>query len=114
MSAAQLPLEIEQGSDCVFSIGVTGGPVSLSGFTGAMQIRGMKGQDPPLYTLDPSHITIDASGRVVTVRIPAAETAVFTWTRGVYDVRIKNTADATEAWRIAEGKITVDHWVTEE
>ena len=114
MSAAQLPLEIEQGSDCVFSIGVTGGPVSLTGFTGAMQIRSLKGDPTTLYTVDPSHITIDASGRVVTVRIPAADTATFSWDRGVYDVRIKNTADATEAWRIAEGKITVDHWVTEE
>lgn len=111
MGAAQLPLEIEQGADCVLNVSVTGGPDSLSGYTGAMQIRSLKTDPVVLYEVDPANIGFDAGNRVVTVRIPAADTATFTWDRGVYDVRISS---ADSAWRIAEGKITVDHWVTRE
>lgn len=109
MTAAQLPLEIEQGADCVFSVQLSGGPADLNGYTGAMQIRPMKNDPVALYTLDPSHIAFDAGNRLVTVRLPAADTASFDWDRGVYDVLISGSDGD---WRIAEGKVTIDHWVT--
>jgi hypothetical protein len=113
VTAAQLPVEIEQGSDCLFSAKVVGGPTSLSGYTGEMQIRGMKTDEVVLYQADPGDITFDVPNRIVTVRIPYEETSDFTWDRGVYDVRIK-ADDDSEAWRVLEGKVTVDHWVTRE
>lgn len=114
MGAAQLPLEIEQGSECRLSVALDGGPTSLAGFTGEMQIRAMKGDAVVLYAAQASQITFDDANKVVNVRIPASDTALFDWSRGVYDVRIKNSADTTEAWRVLEGKVIVDHWVTEE
>jgi hypothetical protein len=111
VGAAQLPLEIEQGADCVLTVSVVGGPDDLTGYTGEMQIRAMKGDAVALYTIDPTNITFDLGTRIVTVRIPYTDTEGFTWDRGVYDVRIIKTGSG--AWRIAEGKVTVDHWVTE-
>lgn len=110
MGAAQLPLEIEQGSDCVFSVSVLGGPGTLTGYVGAMQIREMKDSTEVLYEVDPANITFDAGNRIVTVRLPAADTATFDWDRGVYDVLITGI----DSWRICEGKVTIDHWVTRE
>jgi len=109
MTAAQLPLEIEQGSDCVFSVQLNGGPADISAYTGAMQIRSMKDDPAVLYSLAPTGFTFDAGNRIVTVRIPAADTAAFSWDRGVYDVLISG---ADGDWRICEGKVTIDHWVT--
>jgi hypothetical protein len=111
MSAAQLPLEIEQGSECVFTVLVTGGPGTLTGYVGEMQIREMKSATEVLYEVDPDNITFDTANRIVTVRIPGADTALFDWDYGVYDVRIVGLG---APWRIAEGKVTVDHWVTRE
>jgi hypothetical protein len=111
MTAAQLPLEIEQGSECVFTVLVTGGPGTLTGYTGEMQIRELKSSTETLYEVAESNITFDTGNRTVTVRIPGEDTAEFDWDRGVYDVRIVGL-DAP--WRIVEGKITVDHWVTRE
>jgi hypothetical protein len=110
MGAAQLPLEIEQGADCILTIAVVGGPDSLSGYQGAMQIRQLKADTTFLYEVDSSNITFDVGNRIVTVRIPYEDTEGFDWNLGVYDVRIK--VDGVAAWRIAEGKVTVDHWVT--
>lgn len=113
MTAAQLPVEIEQGSDCLFSGKVVGGPASLSGYTGEMQIRAQKSDSVVLHQADPADITFDIPNRIVNVRIPFHRTETFTWDRGVYDVRIK-ADDDSEAWRVLEGKVTVDHWVTRE
>lgn len=111
MGAAQLPLEIEQGSECVFTVLVTGGPGTLTGYTGAMQIREMKTSTEVLYEVAEGNITFDAGNRIVTVRIPGSDTAEFDWDRGVYDVLITGLS---APWRICEGKVTVDHWVTRE
>jgi hypothetical protein len=113
MSAAQLPLEIEQGSECVLTVTVVGGPADLTGYVGAMQIREMKSSAEVLYEVSSDNVSFDIGGRIVTVRIPAADTATFDWDRGVYDVLI-TAGDDSAAWRICEGKVTVDHWVTRE
>jgi hypothetical protein len=111
MSAAQLPLDIEQGSELVFNVSVIGGPGTLTGYVGAMQIRSMKSDPTTLYEVDPDNITFDTGNRIVTVRIPATDTATFSWDRGVYDVLISGISDA---WRICEGRVTIDHSVTRE
>lgn len=113
MGAAQLPIEIEQGSDFRLVVTVVGGPSSLAGYTGAMQIRSMKADPVVLYQVPSGGITIDQINSQVVVKIAAAATANFTWDIGVYDVLI-TSGDEADAYRIVEGKVRVDHSVTRE
>jgi hypothetical protein len=111
MGAAQQPIEIEQGSNFQMVISVVGGPDDLTGYTGAMQIRDLKSSSALLY--EATSIAIAPVNRLVTVTIPFTDTVGFGWTRGNYDVLI-TAGDDSAAYRIAEGKVTVDHSVTRE
>jgi hypothetical protein len=109
MTAAQLPIEIEQGSNFSLVVFLVGGPTDLTGYTGAMQIRTMKSDPTTLYDVPSGQISIDSVARQVSVDLRADGTAAFDWDHGVYDVRIVKGSDA---YRVVEGKVTVDHWVT--
>lgn len=111
MGATKLPLSIEQGSDFEFVVTVVGGPVSLAGYTGSMQIRSSKAASPALYDVDPGAIVVDSANRQVTVTLPWTETVDFDWDGGLYDLVI-TSGDETEAHRIVEGKVSIDHSVT--
>lgn len=111
MGATKLALNVEQGSDFDLVVTVVGGPASLSGYTGSMQIRAIKSAGETLYTVDPGAIAIDNVGRQVTVSLPWTETADFDWDNGLYDLVI-TSADQTEQHRLVEGKVSVDHSVT--
>lgn len=111
MGAGQLDIEIEQGAEFQLVVTVVGGPSSLAGYTGEMQIRDTKASSTVLYTAP--GVTIDEGNRQVVVRIPHTATKDFTWARGRYDVLV-TSGDSTSAYRVAEGKVAIDHSVTRE
>jgi hypothetical protein len=111
MAATKLPITIEQGSDFVLVVTVIGGPSSLAGYTGAMQIRSSKAASPALYDVPGSAIVVDDSTRQVTVTLPWTETVDFDWDSGVYDLVVTSGNDL-DAFRLVEGKVSIDHSVT--
>lgn len=111
MAATKLPITIEQGSDFELVITVVGGPASMSGYTGAMQIRSIKSSSPALYDVPADMVIVDAPNRQVTVLLPWTETVDFDWDGGLYDLVI-TSADEVDAYRIVEGKVSIDHSVT--
>lgn len=111
MTATKFPINIEQGSDFQLVVSVVGGPSSLTGYTGAMQIRSSKSASPALYSVSPSAIAVDGTTRQVTITLPWTETVTFEWDGGLYDL-VLTSADLADAYRIIEGKVSVDHNVT--
>lgn len=110
MSVARRDFEIPSGSAVEFVVDVVGGPASLTGFAGSMMIRELRTDVDPVATVDPADITVDAGSRQVTVKIPAASTASWTFRRGVYDLLI--TGAGGEAWRLVEGRVIRSQAVT--
>lgn len=95
-------------------------PIDLSGYRAHMQLRRKPGvSGTPLIDVSSvgtnPGITLQPGGSlgVVAVRIPASETALLTkdcW----YDIFVIKSDDATEATRLASGKVTVSLSVTSE
>lgn len=111
MGAAQLPIEIEQGSNFRLVVTLVGGPDSWTGYTGRMQIRAQKSSSEVLF--DTSEITVDTINKQAVLEISAVDTAEFDWTNGSYDVLL-TSGDEQDAYRVVEGKVKVDHSVTRE
>lgn len=112
MAAAQRDLEIPAGSTVEFVVDVIGGPPSLSGYTGRMDIRALREDEETLAEISGGNITVNPGTRQVTVRIPSSETKTYAWRRGVYDLLITHS-DGT-AWRLVEGRVTNSIPVTRE
>lgn len=89
---------------CVQADGVT--PRDLTGYTATMQIRETPVSSVVLAT---ATVGVDALTGAVTAVIPAATTAAYTWTAGVYDIVI--TSGATQE-QVAEGRIGFRQTVT--
>lgn len=111
VGAAKFDITIEQGSDFQLVVTVVGGPVSMTGYTGKMQIRPGKGSAELRYDVATSAITVDSTNRQVVVDLPWTETNGFSWDSGMYDLVIVSS-DQADVWRVAEGKAIVDHSVT--
>jgi len=112
MGATKLPITVEQGSDFQLVVTVVVGvPASLTGYVGKMQIRSMKSSTTTLYEVPPSAIVVNNGARQVTVTLPWTETVDFDWDGGVYDLII-TSGDGVDAYRLIEGKVSVDHNVT--
>lgn len=111
MGAAKLDITIEQGSDFQLVVTVVGGPVSMAGYTAKMQIRPGKSSTDLRYDVPSSALTVDSLNRQVVVDLPWTESVPFSWDSGMYDVVIVS-ADNLDAWRVVEGKVTIDHRVT--
>lgn len=110
MAVATRDFEIPAGSTVEFVVDVVGGPASLTGYTGAMMIRALRTDAVPLATVPANAITVNATTRQVTVRIPGQETANYAWIRGVYDLVI--TGPGGDTWRLVEGRVTCSQPVT--
>ena len=108
--AAQRDLEIPARSTVEFVVDVVGGPTSLTGYVGSMQIRERRTDLLPLAELLPADFTVNPTTRQVTVRIPGVSTAAYAFRRGVYDVYI--TGPGGDRWRLVEGRVTVSQSVT--
>lgn len=85
-------------------------PGSLDGCTARMSIKDMVG-GTLLHSLTTENggIALDDTNHTITLTISAADTAAFTWTRGVYDLELVDGATVTP---IAAGNVTVEREVT--
>ena len=112
MPAYRLDLLIEQGSKFERVVAVqdaTGQVRNLTGYTARMQARESISSSSTLFDITPD---ISGAQGLVTVTIPSSETTDYTWSKGVYDLEIVNTAGDGEVERILEGGITLSLEVT--
>lgn len=108
-------LIIQQGSVYlhVFSyVDSVGAAKNLTGFTARMQIRKKITSATPEYdSATGNDITItDAVNGKITLVIPTAVTALFTFSSGFYDIEIVDSSG--EATRILQGEVTLSKEVT--
>lgn len=106
---ASLNLTIPAYADLRMQVDVLGGPESLVGYTGKMQIRATTDAATTLADYGTSEITIDTALRTVSLVVLAAVTANYAWTTGVYDLVITGP-DGT--YRLVQGLVTVLPGVT--
>lgn len=111
MAAAYRDLAIRAGITCEFVVDVVGGPATLDGYSGAMQIRELRNDILPIAEVPADAITVNGSTRQVTVRIPGTASASWSWVRGVYDLRIDGPLGD---WLLVEGRATNSPAVTRE
>lgn len=74
--------------------------VNLTNYTAKMEIRDANNLNAEiLYTLDSTNnsgtITIDGPAGFIDLLIPSVDTALFTWLRGYYDLKIKSPPPAS-------------------
>lgn len=84
-------------------------PVDLTGYTAELQIRPYPLATAILYDAS-SNITLGGPTGIITIDIPAANTATFTWWSGVYDLLLTNLAGT--AYRFAQGNVMVSPGVS--
>lgn len=106
----RLDLEIPQRSTYKFVVTVVGGPPSLVGYVGHLQMRESVLDALPSVDLGAEAITVNDTTRQVTVVIPAEATEVVDWEVGVYDLYL----EGTEPWRLVQGVVKINQSVTRE
>ncbi|MER5322323.1 LtfC-like domain-containing protein [Streptosporangium roseum] len=114
MTAANLPLLIEQGATFKHALAIEddNGPVILTGYTARMDIRPCPGSATLLHRLTTGNggISINGPAGEITLTIPSAITATFTWGRAEYDLLLTAPDNADD--RLIEGPVTVKAGVT--
>lgn len=87
-------------------------PVNLTGYTGRLQIRANVKSETVLHeaTTENGGISIDAAKGEVTLTIPAASSAAWSWDKGVYDLELVSSSGAVK--RFIEGSVQVSPEVT--
>lgn len=97
--------------DFIYKDADTDAIIDLTSYTARMQIRETLASATAVYegTTD-DDITIDGSAGKVSLEIPPATTAAWTWTRGVYDLEV--ISPEGRVYRIAEGTVRVKQEVT--
>ena len=112
--AAVNHFNIDQGSDCTitFALKDKNGPIDLTGYTAAMQIRRFTFSQDAVDTLTTCNgrLSIDAEGGKITAKFPNAITEKYPPDTMVYDIEIES--DTGEITRIIEGKVRVSPEVT--
>lgn len=97
------------GSGCGCStVGASSGPIDLTGYTAAMQIRPFP-NGPVLYDAS-GDITLGGVAGTISLNIPAADTATMTWWMGQYDLLL--TSSQGISTRLLMGSVTVIPGVT--
>lgn len=91
------------------TVGATGVPVDLTGYTAMMQIRPWAGSPTLLYDAS-SDITLYGITGEFTINISAADTSTFTWPQAVYDLLM--TDPYGNVTRLMSGTVTVSTGVT--
>lgn len=82
--------------------------MDLTGYTASMQIRPFPA-GPILFDAS-TDIVLGGTAGTITVTIPAASTATFTWFTGVYDLILTSATGVVT--RFLEGSVTVSAGVT--
>lgn len=90
-----------------------GAAVNLTGYTSRLQIRDAV-DGAVLYTGSTTngHLTVTGSAGTIDVSVPAASTAAWTFTTGVYDLEITSASGVVTT--LAEGTVTVTKDVTKD
>lgn len=89
-------------------ITVVGGPDTLAGLEGAMQVRKTKASEAVLAEMLPEYFTVDDVNRQVVLEVPDEVTSTYDWAGwAVYDLYLG-------PWRLIEGRIQLDKTVTRE
>lgn len=107
--ATKANLKIDQGTDYLTSVTLTddaGVAISLSGYTGAGQIR-------KYYTSTTAvdfDVTVEANTGTVTLQLTSDQTNTMEAGRYVYDVELTDSANVVS--RVLEGIVTVTPGVT--
>ena len=91
------------------TVGASSGPVDLTGYTAALQIRAYPLATAILYDAS-ANLTLGGIAGTITLVIPAANTETFTWWQGVYDLLL--TDSSGNATRLLAGAVTVSPAVT--
>jgi hypothetical protein len=91
------------------TVGSSAGPVDLTGYTAALQIRPFALSTDILFDAS-SDITLGGTAGTIALTIPATATALFTWWNGVYDLLL--TSSSGVATRLLMGSVTVTPGVT--
>ena len=91
------------------TVGTSSGPVDLTGYTAALQIRAYPLATAILYDAS-ANLTLGGIAGTITLVIPAANTETFTWWQGVYDLLL--TDSSGNATRLLAGAVTVSPAVT--
>ena len=88
-------------------------PVSLASFTARMKIRATVESVDVLESLTSgAEIILDNTNHTITITIPAADTAAYDFTTGVYDLELASGDATPVVTRLLEGNVTVTEEVT--
>lgn len=90
------------------TVGASSGPIDLTGYTAAMQIRNYPGATI-LYDAS-ANITLGGVTGAIDLVIPASVTAGFTWWQGQYDLLLISAAGIVT--RLLMGSVTVTPGIT--
>ena len=114
MTAARLPLTIEQGATWKHVLVIRDGasPRDLTGYTARMQIRKLVTSSEFLAELTPGNgrMVITALQGRIELLLPAAVTAALPPGPSVYDIEIESPAG--EVTRLLQGTVRIDAEVT--
>lgn len=107
----KLDLCIPQADVFKLVVTVVGGPDSLAGYTGEMQIRKTRSSAEVLAEVNPTSFTVDDLNSQVILEIPDTDTELYDWDgSAVYDLHLVGP----DRWRVLEGKVRLDKVVTRE
>lgn len=86
-------------------------PQALTGYTAKMSIKDKVGGTEVFHLDSTSYtIVIDPVALTITLSISASESSAFTWTKGVYDLKLTSSLGVVTT--ILSGKVTVNPAVT--
>lgn len=112
MTALAYDLLINQGEtwSIIFPVvDVANKPVTVTGWTAKAQIRGSETASV-LYEWSATFGNIVVGTTTVTLSVPAATSAAWWWTSGLYDLDLTDTAG--RIYRIAQGAVRVSPQIT--
>lgn len=106
-------ITIPQGSTWRLVVTVLGGPSSLVGYVGSMQIRKAKADAVALATVATERFQVNSSTRQVVVELSDEDTGSMSWSSlAFYDLYLEGPTG--DRWRIIEGVATLSKTVTRE
>jgi hypothetical protein len=91
------------------TVGASSGPVDLTGYTAALQIRPFELSTTILFDAS-SDIILGGTAGTISLTISATDTATFTWWNGIYDLLMTDSSGV--ATRLLQGSVIVTPGVT--